>query len=301
MRIVITGAGGFLGTKLIDGILNATNYEVTAVTSQVGKIQNKYAAYGQRIQAVQIASFVQIDWKESDLLLNCAFPIKADGVQMARGLQFISDVISQASHNGAGAVINISSQSVYSQMRGTPATERTEVNPENQYALGKYATELLTMHICNANTAHTNIRLASLIGPELEQRLVNKFIVQAMEGRRLHIVGGDQRFGFLDARDAVEGILKLFDSNPGRWREVYNLGTNESYTLTEIAQCVCVLSAEYCEKAVSYEVEPSDMIKNSALDCTAFQKEFGWMPKYTLTDMVRYIFEKKKEGEQRLG
>lgn len=50
------------------------------------------------------------------------------------------------------------------------------------------------------------------------------------------------------------------------WKELYYLCTNESYTLVEIAQCVCGFSAKYCETVIDYKQEPSHTVNNSILN-----------------------------------
>ena len=61
---------------------------------------------------------------------------------------------------------------------------------------------------------------------------------QVLRGEHLKVVGGMQRYGFLDVRDAVEGLVKLAMSNPKSWKETYNLGRNESYTLLDVVECI---------------------------------------------------------------
>lgn len=298
MTILISGAGGFLGKNLIDYFLNYTKYNIIAMTSQSQKIMAKYLKYGARIQVVE-SFHSEIDWSTVDILINCAFPRNSDGVQIAKGLSFISNLLTEATCGGVGAVLNISSQSVYSQSRLVPATEQTELNLESKYAVGKYASELMTNSICR-NIPHTNIRLASLIGPEFGQRVINKFVAQAIEGKNLQIIGGIQKYGFLDIRDAVSGIATVCAHSCYCWNEVYNLGMNEDYTLEEIAQYVCSLSEKYCTKSIKYEVKSSDQVHNSSLECAFFQETFQWKPVYKLIDMVIHIYEtysqlKKKE------
>lgn len=292
MRIAVSGAGGFVGSKLIEVLLKNKTYKIIAVTAQT----EKYKGLCERVDVVDHEAVTRINWESVDFLVNCAFSMKEDGSQIANALKFVNNLMYNAAESGVGAVINISSQSVYDQQKNVPATEQMEVSPQNMYAMGKYASELLVNAVCRL-IPHTNIRLASLIGIGLEQRIINKFIEQAMEGNDIHIVGGKQRFGFLDVRDAVDGLIAIMKSDSESWKETYNLGTNENYTLKEIAECVCKVSSEYCVKPAKYILEPSDLIKNSSLDCMLFQNSFEWRPHYTLLDMVTYIFQYKTSGK----
>lgn len=293
MRILLTGAGGFLGSRLAEYILKNTDYQLTVLTSQIEKILASYCIYNDRINVIENKELGKIIWSKIDILINCAFPRNADGIQMAGALEFISDVLFKAAKGGVGLVINISSQSVYGQTRLQPATEQTELNLESQYAVGKYATELLTNTICHS-TPHTNIRLASLIGVDFKERITNKFVEQALTGQSIYIEGGSQRFGFLDVRDAVSGLAALIENNMEILNEEYNLGTNESYTLEEIAVNVCKLSWKYNKKIINYKMEKTDIYQNSAMNCTSFMETFHWKPSYRLIDTLEDIYNKMR-------
>ncbi len=290
-KIIITGSGGFLGQTLLYRLADELQYEVIALTTRVEELKKIFASCS-HIKPTYTEIFLKqkLTFDKDDILVNCAFPRNGNGEQMADGLQYISRILSCAMQNCIGAVINISSQSVYSSARLEPATEQTGLDLETRYAVGKYATELLTNMICGSIT-HTNLRLASLIGPAFDERITNKFVAQALNGKDLHIIGGIQQFGFLDVLDAAEGLIAVLKSDPVNWQEVYNFGINKSYTITEIAACVCELSKTYCKKPIQFSIQADDVILNSTLDCNLFMKDFGWNPSWQLYDSIKRIFE----------
>ena len=288
MKIVITGAGGFLGEHIIRQCLKQdSKIEILAITSKMKSLSQKYYDYIEVIDRKQLDKIV---WNEIDILLNCAFPRNNDGEQMAYGLSFISDTITRATVGGVGAVINISSQSVYSQTRMLPATEVTSLNLETKYAVGKYATELLVNKICR-NIPHTNLRMASLIGEGFEQRITNKLVAKAILGGDLDIIGGEQRFGFLNVEDAANGIVAVINSRPIEWKEVYNLGTNESHTLSEIAEIVSTIGERYLCRRISINYQGVSEWKNSSMSCDLFFKSFSWKPQYSMNDTINMLFK----------
>lgn len=295
MKILITGAGGFLGRNLIEKLLYTTKYSLVALTSKKQKLIDKWRKFENRIQVFSNFELNDIAWDTVDIMVNCAFPRNDDGKKMAAGLKFINDLYIKSSSGGVGAVVNISSQSVYSQKRQHPANEGTELNLESKYAVGKYATELMTDSIFR-DFPHTNLRLASLIGPGFEQRITNKFVKQALLGQDLQIVGGNQIYGFFDIRDAVDGLIAVCKSDPNSWAEVYNFGSNDSYTLEEIAKCVCELSEKYCTSPVIYHMETALLTHNSSLDCNLFSNDFKWKSQYKLKGTLNYIFKGEING-----
>lgn len=283
--------------EIISQLLQISSTEsnrIYALTSHTDRLKNRY---GDRKNLVILRreDFLKkkFFFRDIDILVNCAFPRKADGTQMAEGLKYVSEILSMAVSGGVKSVINISSQSVYDQTRIQPATEQDELNLGTKYAVGKYATELLTNTIC-VSVPHTNLRLASLIGAGFNERIPNKFVEQIVCGNDLHVINGGQRFGFLDVRDAADAIIVIINSNPRSWREVYNLGSNESHTLEEIAKEVCRVGEKYCNKTIQYKLMQGDNaepLQNSSMDCTLYRKAFQWKPKIRLTDTLAWIYE----------
>lgn len=298
MKILVSGSSGFLGQNLIKSILEETNHSIIALSSHKAKLEKYINDYPDRITVFNTSGFVSLPFEEIDVLINCAFPMKADGVQMADGLRFIAALLRTTCHNGIGAVVNISSQSVYSSKRQKPATEESELDLEcsygmGSYAVGKYAVELLTNSICN-NIPHTNLRLASLIGAGYDQRVINKLIDKALCGEELIVLSGPQYYGFLDVRDAADAITAVINSDPMSWSEVYNLGTNESYTLEDIVKTVVEIYNQEFSANITYKTELSEKHFNSVLSCRKFNEDFHWSPRYSLIDTIQWIFEQKR-------
>ncbi len=292
MRVLVTGASGFLGRFLLDELLKKSEHTIIALTSQTEKLEMMFPSYDDRLVIASSEKFATLDYNEIDVLVNCAFPRNEDGSKMAEGLRFIAELLKTAADGGVGAVINISSQSVYSQQRTEPATEETPLNLASNYAVGKYASELLTNKIC-ADIPHTNLRMASLIGAGFDQRVPNKLINMVLAGEELKILTGTQYYGFLDVRDAASAINGVIKSDPTVWSEVYNLGANEAYTLENIAQQVVSIYNQKFSADVTYKTELSDKQFNSDLNSSKFCNVFHWIPLYSLQNTLEWIFIQK--------
>lgn len=293
MIIAITGAGGFLGRNLLNK-LRETQHSVYALTSKPDEIKESNT---NRIIYIYKDEYTDVPWDTIDVLINCAFPRNADGNMMADGLNYIKNILSFSVEHGVKAVINISSQSVYSQKRKEAATEKTSLDLETKYAVGKYATELLTNSICG-KIRHTNLRMASLIGVEFEQRIVNKFVRQALENKELYVKIGEQKFGFLDVEDAAEGILQFALSDLKVWQREYNLGGEKIYTLDDIVEVVKKVVEKYSMYKIEIYREESNDVLNSELDSKVFCEHCKWKPRYTLENTVKKIYDemiKRKE------
>ena len=288
-RIIISGAGGFLGKNLI---LEAAHEDipVLAISSHPEIFKTD------KVEAVSTKQFLQgdIQLSENDVFINAMFPTNADGVKMANGLKNVYSAIKMAKTSGVGAFINISSQSVYASHREKPADENTQLSLETPYAVGKYSTEIFCNEVFQ-EIPHTNIRLASLLGVGYEQRIVNRMLTRALKDGSLQVIGGMQRYGFLDVRDASSGLITISQSDENRWELVYNLGRMESCTLLEVTQMI-VEKLQERGYFTEYTVTEGSDTRNSAIDASRFMKDFDWRPHISLEQTVNDIINQKILG-----
>lgn len=288
-RLIISGAGGFLGKNLI---LEAVHEDipVLAISTHPEILKTN------KVETVSTEQFLQgeILLSENDVFINCMFPTNADGIQMATGLKNVYSAIRAAKKSGVGAFINISSQSVYASHRITPANENEQLSLETPYAVGKYSTEIFSNEVFQ-EIPHTNIRLASLLGVGYEQRIVNRMITRALKGGSLQVVGGMQRYGFLDVRDAALGLITISQSDENKWKPVYNLGRMESCTLLDVVKMI-VEKLQERGYSTEYTITEGNDTRNSAIDVSLFMKDFDWKPHISLEQTVNDIINQKLIG-----
>ncbi len=289
MRVWITGAGGFLGTNLVSCLLRNSEFEIIALTSGGEKLLQMFPEEKRlTVENRDALSRVPDGALSEDILVCCAYPRNTDGPKIAEGLAYIKDTLFDAHRTGFRGVINISSQSVYSASRTSAADEKAQVSVESVYAAGKLASELLT-ELSSGGRPYTNVRMASLIGPGFDARLTNKLVKNAASGGELRIKGSGQIFGFLDVEDAAKGIMSLIQTDPLKWKPVYNLGVKKGYTLTEIAGTVRdVMQKEYGID-VSVSEEPGEAVSDTTLDSSLLEKDTGFSASVTLYESIRRI------------
>lgn len=288
-RIIVSGASGFLGTEIIQQA-RKTNIDIVAVTSNPSKIT---AQNLEKCNAISTDEFIcnGFEFTVDDVMINCLFPTNADGYKMANGLQKVFEIISTAKNYGVTTFINISSQSVYDSKRENAAKEDDVLSLENSYAVGKYCSEMFCNQVLSECT-HSNIRLASLIGVGYDQRIVNRMIDQALLGNELKVVGGMQRYGFLDVRDAAAGILKMAVSDSRQWDEVYNLGRMENYSLIDIVELI-VEKLKFHGVNTKYNITEGIDNRNSSLDGRKFMDCFQWNAEISLSRTIDDIILSK--------
>ena len=293
--VLITGAGGFLGGELIRQLSEKKDYEIFALTSNKEKVMTEFSCIKQLFCFdIDDMKSGKIPWNKVDILVHCAFARASKGSELAKSLNFTNELFIEVVENKVPSIINISSRSVYGQLNKPLWIEKTPVEPDSLYALAKYTTELLTSNIKNIsknNILATNIRLSSLIGNGLSERIVNKFVEHALKGETIRIIGGKQVFSYMDVRDAAAGIIALLSVNPQEWKEIYNLGNNKQYSLIDIANLVAEVGKNYVEESIKIEIEEKDICLDDGMDSSLFYMDTKWRPQYDMKDIIESLFK----------
>ncbi|NMA48554.1 MAG: SDR family oxidoreductase [Tissierellia bacterium] len=291
--LMITGAGGFLGSELIDQLYTSSDYNIIALTSKKEAILEMYDNRDRlNCYGIEKLNDQSIPWSTIDVIIHTAFARSYDGKSLAGALKFTNDLLFNAKKNGVRSFVNISSQSIYGDISQPLWNENTLVSPDSTYAIAKYASEIITNNVCeDSNMKGTSIRLSSLLGPGLDSRLVSKFVKQAIQNELIKIVGGGQILSFLDVRDAAAGLIALISTDYKSWNNTYNLGAFNRYTIVEIAEIVKEVALKYFLIPVNIEIEDKNVDFDSGMDSGLFYKDTGWKPKYDMQAIVESLFD----------
>lgn len=288
MNIVITGAGGMLGSTLALDIAMRSGFNVYALTGNVERALSVFfGKAGIHVVGNSDACGLIRD-VNPDVLVHCAFSRGNDGASLGSALDFAGEIFSLVPEECA--TINVSSQSVYCPERRTPATEiGRDVAPATSYGVAKYSTEVMLARFCRSRFK-TNLRLASLLASSFEDRFVNKMVRTGRERGLVEIAGPNNVFGFLSVQDAASGIEAMLESSLHRWEGVYNLGPKEQgLSLEMIGKCVAERLAIKGHPCRFVKIGLGECARSSALDSGLFQRDFGWHSSSSLAEIVDSI------------
>lgn len=294
LKLVITGASGVLGHALVVALL-AKGYEVVAITSHPDILRQKFDITLPLV-CCGWSDFLseRIDLKDIDVVIHCAFARNQNCRELARSMELSEKLFRWVISNDVPAIINISSQSIYGEMRKTPSKETDEVDPQDAYALVKLACERLGAIITEGTSSKfTSIRLASLIGPQFEERFVNKMLRDAVQTGEISVIGGQQVFSFMDIRDAVSGILMMLNVDYLHWKPIYNLGSEESYSIVEIAYLIANFLLLKTGKRINVLITPQNIYIKRSLNCALFKRDFNFTSKISLYESLYNIYKEK--------
>jgi UDP-glucuronate decarboxylase len=298
MKILLTGAAGFLGSHISQKLINE-NHEVIGLDDlSTGSIANvKHLLRDSKF------SFVEHDVRKPfqvkvDAILNFACPAspihyQSDPVRtIETNFLGIINLLHLAKETGA-RVLQASTSEVYGDPTESPQKENYwgNVNPigiRSCYDEGKRAAETLCFDYKRQFGVDTRVvRIFNTYGPNMainDGRVVSNFIVQALRGEPLTIYGdGQQSRSFCFATDLVEGIYRMLMLEESPLSPI-NLGNPYEFTMTELALLVIDLAKS--ESALEYMPLPSDDPRQRKPDISLAKTVLGWEPTIQLREGI---------------
>ena len=302
MRVLITGAAGFLGSHLCDRFLRDGHSVVGLDNFVTGSPDNiAHLTGNDRFQFIRhnISEYTYVAGT-LDGVLHFASPASPiDYLELP--IQTLK-VGSLGTHNALGIAkakgarfFLASTSEVYGDPLEHPQRESywgnvNPIGPRGVYDEAKRFSDAITMAYHRTHGLDTRIvRIFNTYGPRMrprDGRVVSNFIVQALNGEDLTIYGnGSQTRSFCYVEDEVEGIYRLFmngDSNPT------NIGNPVEFTVRQLAEMVVELTGT--KASVISEPLPQDDPKVRKPDITRAKTMLGWEPKIPLREgLVRTI------------
>lgn len=294
-RVLITGADGNLGGKLIKRIVDYSDCGVIAVSSFPEKIQGaiKRESIINQDKVIQISSeqMFESNLENMDIIgavhfafSRAIFPNKDIANSLDYSLAAFTKMVCSKIPNG----IYISSQSIYGDTKEI-RTVNTTPAPNSIYAMAKYAGEKIfeSVYWGSHDLQHAIIRLDNVIQ---SQNLVKTLCKNAKSGQNLRLTGGKQVFSYIDESEVADAIFALLTTD-NQWKSVYNVGPNRMRaTLLEIADIVKSVAKEN-GKHIAIELNEDNTELWAGMDTLDFYKDTGWRPQMDLEMMIKKIYE----------
>jgi len=296
VRVLITGAAGFLGSHLSDRFL-ADGHTVIGLDNFLTGHPDNIA----HLMGRERFSFIRHNISEYtyvpgslDGVLHFASPASpVDYLEMP--IQTLK-VGSLGTHNALGLALAkkarfflASTSEVYGDPLVHPQNETywgnvNPIGPRGCYDEAKRFAEAMTMAYQRAQGVDTRIvRIFNTYGPRMrpgDGRVVSNFIVQALQGLPLTVYGdGDQTRSFCYVEDEVEGLYRLFHSDE---QMPVNIGNPNEFTIRQLADLVVELTGS-ASPIISHPL-PADDPKVRKPDITRARELLGWEPTVQLRE-----------------
>ena len=296
MRILVTGAAGFLGSHLCDRLL-ADGHRVIGMDNYITGTPSNLAhlLHHPAFQFVRndVTTFIEVEGPLDGVMhfASPASPVdylelpiqtlkvgslgthKALGLARAKGARFL---LASTSEVYGDPLVHPQPESYWGNVN--------PVGPRGVYDEAKRFAEAMTMAYHRYHDLDTRIvRIFNTFGPRMrphDGRVVSNFIMQALRGEPLTVYGdGSQTRSFCYVDDLVEGITRLFERGTP---EPTNIGNPGEFTVRQLADHVLALTESRSE--VVHRPLPEDDPRVRQPDISRAKLLLGWEPRVPLDE-----------------
>src|SRR5690348_5120286 len=282
MRAVVTGGAGFIGSNLVDALIERGDHVVVVDNFATGKRQNLNG--GAALLEHDIREPYEI---EADVIFHLA--AQADVQTSMQRPEYDAAVNVVGTVNvldaapGAHVIFASSGGAGYGEC-AEPASEESPFLPLSPYGIAKKCgEEYLEGWNRIHGTTHVSLRFANVYGPRqdagLERGVVAIFLERLARGEETVIYGdGSQSRDFVFVDDIVSAAL----SSVGRSGGPYNVGSGEATSIADLHRACAAVAGSTAEPRIA-EARLGD-VHRSVLDVSLIGRELDWRPRVSLAD-----------------
>ena len=307
-RILVTGAGGFIGHHLVKR-LKSEGYWVRGVDIKYPEYESTVADEFELLDLRNYHGCLQATRGAIGEVYNLAADmggigyITASLAGLARNNILINAHMLEASRlNGVTKFMFSSSACVYAGNKQesadvTPLREEDAypANPEPGYGWEKLFTEELCRYYRRDYSFETRIvRFHNVYGPlgtyeggkEKAPAAISRKISMTSDGGEIDVWGdGEQTRSFMYVEDCVEGLLRLMASD---YREPLNLGTDRLVTINQLVDLISEIAHKRVFK--NHDLSKPQGVRGRNSDNTRLNQVLGWEPKISLEQGLQVTY-----------
>src|SRR5204862_639268 len=293
MRIVVTGAAGFIGSHLTDALLDRGHSVIGVDNLLTGDLSNIAHLRSRDFEFIRhdVTRHIDIDGPVNYVLHWASPASPIDYLELP--IQTLK-VGSLGTHNALGLAMKkkatfvlASTSEVYGDPLEHPQKETywgnvNPVGPRGVYDEAKRFAEAMTMAYHRYHRVDTkSVRIFNTYGPRMrvnDGRAVPAFMSQALRNEAVTVFGdGSQTRSFTYITDLVDGIIRLMLSSEN---DPVNIGNPHEMTIKEIAETIIRMTGS--KSRLVYKPLPVDDPKQRRPDITRARTKLAWEPKVAL-------------------
>lgn len=300
MRSLVTGGAGFIGSHLVEALLDLGKEVCVLDNFSTGRLQN----------IIHLLDNPRLTVHEVDIGSDGDLSRFFKGVDRAYHLAALADIVPSIDNpssyhranvegtfqvlqaaKGAGVkrFVYIASSSCYGLSEISPTPENADIQPMYPYALTKYIGETYAMHWAQLyGFPAVSLRLFNVYGPRSRTSgtygaVFGVFLAQKLAKKPFTVVGdGTQTRDFTFVSDIVDAILLAADSN--LVGEIMNVGSGGTYSINRLVE---LLGGE-----ITYIPKRPGEPDCTFADTTKIRHLLNWEPKISFEDGVNLMIDK---------
>ncbi len=312
-KVMVAGGAGFLGSHLVDKLLQA-DCQVTALDNlQTGSLSNLSHLNSHPNFIFSTHDIIEPFDSQFDLIFNLACPASPPHYQsdpirtMKTSVIGTLNLLELAKRNHA-TMVHASTSEIYGDPLQHPQKEDywgnvNPLGPRACYDEGKRAAETLCSDFRRMGQTDVKVaRIFNTYGPRMDAkdgRVVSNFIVQCLQNAPLTVYGdGKQTRSFCYVDDLIEGLVLLAQTPLSEGGPI-NLGNPNEFNILELVEVVRRLTGSSSEAV--FEALPQDDPRQRRPDIAKAKQVLGWTPQTTIEDgiakTIRYFRQVLSQGE----
>ena len=298
-RVLVTGAGGFIGSQLVERLLEE-GARVRAFVRYSSRADTGYLRYvpPQWSGSLEVASGDLREWHTMrQAVQGCeivfhlgaliSIPYSYHHPYEVAEVNFMGtlNILMACKELGVRRLIHTSTSEVYGTARRVPIDEGHPLQGQSPYSASKIgADKLAESFFCSYDLPVVTVRPFNTFGPRQTGRAVIPTIIsQALGACTVHLGNLSTKRDFTYVADTVQGFLCAAEA-PGVEGQVFNLGTGQEITIGEIAQKIIRMVDQPVKIVVDPErlrPEPSEVMRLLS-DNSLARERLGWQPQVSL-------------------
>jgi UDP-glucose 4-epimerase len=293
MRALVTGGAGFIGSHLVDALVDEGAEVHVLDDFSSGRLENLESALrlGAHLHPGDVTDPPAMTALVTDMGFDVVFHLAAQ-IAVCRStadpafdahvnVAGTAAVLDAARRGGVGRVVLASTAAVYGNPSRLPTSERAPLDPLSPYGAGKAAAELyLALYGRRHRLSTLALRMSNVYGPRQdphgEAGVVAIFSGAAAAGRPAGVYGdGRQTRDYLHVSDAVAAFMAAAGSDV---TGVLNVGTGTEVSVLRVAE---LLGLEVVHAAARAEE-----VRRSCLDPSAAERALAWRARTAIGDAL---------------
>jgi UDP-glucose 4-epimerase len=295
--ILVTGGAGFIGSHLVDALIERGHRVVVIDNLSTGKKENinkKAKFYKIDVCSPKIGEIFKKEKPEIVFHLAAQINVRKSvenplfdaKVNILGSLNVIQNFVQLRTSNIKHPTFIFASTggAIYGDAKKIPTPENYPANPISPYGISKLAVEnYLKFYKENFGLKFISLRFSNVYGPRQDPKgeagVVAIFIEKLLKGERPTIFGdGNQTRDFIFVEDAVSACLKAMEYKGEK--EIFNIGTGIETSINKLYEILSKLLKTKIKP--KYALEKSGDLKRSCLDISLAKRELKWEPRYNL-------------------
>jgi len=310
-KVLVTGAGGFIGSHLVEAVVRK-GCKVRAFVHY-----NSFNSWGWMDylnQAKDIKNHIEIfsgdvrdpygvkkAMRDIDIVFHLAaligipYSYNSPESYVDTNIKGTLNILQAGRELEIQKIIHTSTSEVYGTAQFTPITEEHPINPQSPYSATKAAADFVALSFYRSfNTPATVIRPFNTYGPRQSARAIIPTIISQIISKETKVRLGDvyPKRDFIYIKDTVQGFIDAAESDKSVGK-VIHIGSSSEISISELANLIAKLMDSKIEIEVTDERKrpKKSQVERLLADNGRARELMGWSPKYKLEDGIAETIE----------